>query len=238
MFSRCVNWLYQKINSSNLNASYCLKCFFELLYYIGLCPFRLVIKRNGSSKPIVLIRQCLPQKIYCVVSTFLCLSWLVREIHSSLGFQTSTRPEKKHPKQIFGNIFQILSFLMKLKTLKNFWMDKYKFKKIASHLLSKESAPNSKIYHKTIMHKHCVIIAVFLINLLYTVVVFSEIVTSDKPFDFVTGENKPIWTLLFDKFLYKLEKLSSTATKYQVELLIDQLDTVCWWYRYLNRFRS
>lgn len=232
-FSNWLNWFHEIINCKNLYASYCLICFFNLSYYIGLCPFRLVIKRTESSKPEVSIHQWRPQKIYCVFSTFLSVSWLIREFYNPLGLQTPTGQVSKHPKLIFGYLLQVLSFLMKLITLKSFWMDKPKFLKIANYLLNNECVPKSKTKYHSNVYKQSVIILIFSINVLCTLVTFSEIVMRSKTFGFAIedGDDKPIWTSMYSSILLRLEKLTSRTIKYQVDLVVDRLDNVCWIYR-------
>lgn len=229
--------VYQIINCNDLYASNCLKCFFNFSYYIGLCPFRLVIKRTESSKPVVLIHQWRPQKIYCVFSTTLCISWIVRETYSSLGLNAPTGQVSKHPKQIFGYLVQVISFLMKVIAIKNFWMDNEKFRKIANHLFANECDPKPKTNFKS-FYKQGVILLFFSIHVLYTFVTFFEIVTRSKTFGFAIGDgdDKPIWTSLYSSFLLKLETLTSSKTKCEFESVVDRLNNVCWIYRYLKCF--
>ncbi len=231
-FSNWVPGFHQIINPDNLYASYSLKCFFDLAYCIGLCPFRLVIKHTESLKTIVLIQQWRPQKIYCVFSTCLCLSWLVRELCSPLGLKSSTKQESKHPKHIFGFLLKLLMFSIKVVTIKNFWLDQEMFLKVTSHLLRKDILHSSKTRHgEKYASKHCFIITICCTNILYNVAALFEIVTRPKMYGLTTGDDENIWTFWYHTFLVQMETLTSVTTKNQVERFLNWIDMICWAYR-------
>lgn len=92
-----------------------LKCFINLMYFLGVCPFRLVWSKN-SFPQVILIRRWL-QSMLCVINTVATLICCMGQIRAS-NFVHS-----KKPPDYFRLLYQILLIPELLLWTKLLWLN-------------------------------------------------------------------------------------------------------------------
>lgn len=106
------------------------KSYFFLTYYLGCCPFRIILKKTGTLTQFH-IHQWWPQKLYCALTTILCSFWIFWDCRPIIQ-----RNYGKHPAAVFQTVLTTVNSLSKLIIIKRFWMDKEMFLNILNLLLT------------------------------------------------------------------------------------------------------
>src|SRR5258705_437231 len=84
------------------------KSQFTLTYYLGCCPFRVLLKKTGTLAQFH-IHQWWPQKLYCALTTILCSFWIFWDCRPAVQQNYG-----KHPAAVFQAVLNAVNTLSKL----------------------------------------------------------------------------------------------------------------------------
>lgn len=122
------------------------KIFLDFTYFLCISPFRLEHVSSKSSSVISLEssankyfnKSWLPQKILCLVTTFLGIFWILRDIRSTNPFRYDRRIKSPSPFMYFRVAFNILNGIVKLITVKHLWRNSNDILAVANYAASVE----------------------------------------------------------------------------------------------------
>lgn len=214
---------FHKITGSqNFNTAFYLKYFFDITYYLGLCPFRLVLKSSSEKEKRYKRHQWGPQKLYSLFVTILCCLWLLREAFTPMELQIPGE-KQQHPKRIFGAILKFFGIIGKVLTIKNLWADQDKFQKIVNYGLNRHSFKQTVQAPVNTYSKQCI---VYLAYLVYSFVGFIELLTRKKTYEFNKDND-----LNFHLSWWGWDKISLFRDMSYVSIAVSLLSNIGWFYR-------
>lgn len=151
------------------------KIFFDFQYFLLCCPFRIKLlkPRNSKFDNLVVATSWLPQRILCVVSTFLSFFWMIAFLRGKIPTQHNK------PSQYLQLAVEINIILQKLALMKIYWLDKSGLLKILNYIIDEDvTIPiprGSRLFNKLLMHFWCMIyLVLFLVVKVFITIIKNE----------------------------------------------------------------
>lgn len=130
---------------ANICVSNALKLLFDLLYFLCVSPFRLVLDKNTPS---FLIRTYLPQKLLCAIT------FVIYTIQHCSLLRFDYPKNAKSPSDIFSFFDSVLFTLYRFNFLKVIWLNQEQVQNVANFILQANFSFVSSLAHKIFFNKH------------------------------------------------------------------------------------